>query len=218
MAMGALAEAMVIGSGASGEDRKNPRGHSSGAKAKTKRKEEEEEVTAGKVISINKSHGDGKVSRRLSSLAEDANDEAFTGSHGWRSRGPHPIVGPSFRSISMGPARYDLLGRPLTRRHPDRVLTPPVCARPPASQSLRRRAELVRMSGDSGVGSGVLMLEWRSPGEEGIVLLGSTAGSCKDVGSGVLMLEWRSPGEEGIVLLGSAAGSCKDVGSGRFPT
>ncbi|RWW04572.1 hypothetical protein BHE74_00031459 [Ensete ventricosum] len=54
MAMGALAEAMVIGSGASGEDRKNPRGHSSGAKAKTKRKEEEEEVTAGKVISINK--------------------------------------------------------------------------------------------------------------------------------------------------------------------
>ncbi|RWW37351.1 hypothetical protein BHE74_00057551 [Ensete ventricosum] len=45
----------------------------------------------------------------------------------------------------------------------------PVCARPPASQSLRRIAELVRMSGDSGVGSGVLMLEWRSPGEEGIV-------------------------------------------------
>ncbi|RZR93850.1 hypothetical protein BHM03_00022434 [Ensete ventricosum] len=60
----------------------------------------------------------------------------------------------------------------------------PVCARPPASQSLRRRAELVRMSGDSGIGSGVLMLEWRSPGEEGIVLLGSAAGSCKEVGSG----------------------------------
>ncbi|RWV82430.1 hypothetical protein GW17_00056072, partial [Ensete ventricosum] len=46
------------------------------------------------------------------------------------------------------------------------------------------RAELVRMSGDSGVGSGVLMLEWRSPGEEGVVSLGSAAGSCKEVGSG----------------------------------
>ncbi|RWW70689.1 hypothetical protein BHE74_00021614 [Ensete ventricosum] len=38
------------------------------------------------------------------------------------------------------------------------------------------------------------------------------------VGSGVLMLEWRSPGVEGVVLLGSAARSCKEVGSGRFPT
>ncbi|RZR91683.1 hypothetical protein BHM03_00019865, partial [Ensete ventricosum] len=54
----------------------------------------------------------------------------------------------------------------------------PVCARPPASQSLRRRAELVRMSGDSGVGSGILMLEWRSPDEEGIVLLGSFYSGC----------------------------------------
>ncbi|RZS02428.1 hypothetical protein BHM03_00032480, partial [Ensete ventricosum] len=81
----------------------------------------------------------------------------------------------------------------------------PVCARPPASQSLRHRVELVWMSDDSRVGSGVLMLEWRSPGEEGVV-------------SGVLMLEWRSPGEEGVVLLGSAASSCKEVGSGRFPT
>lgn len=52
MAMGALAEAMVIGSGAPGEDRKNPRRHSSGAKAKTM--SEEEEVTGRKVISINK--------------------------------------------------------------------------------------------------------------------------------------------------------------------
>ncbi|RWW33698.1 hypothetical protein GW17_00001568 [Ensete ventricosum] len=60
----------------------------------------------------------------------------------------------------------------------------PVCASPPASQSLRHRAELVRMSGDSGVGSGVLMLEWRSPGGEEVVLLGSAAGSCKEVGSG----------------------------------
>ncbi|RZR85136.1 hypothetical protein BHM03_00012067 [Ensete ventricosum] len=65
-----------------------------------------------------------------------------------------------------------------------RERTKPVCARSPASQSLRHRAELVRMSGDSGVGSGVLMLEWRSPGEEGVVLLGSAAGSCKEVGSG----------------------------------
>ncbi|RWW48603.1 hypothetical protein BHE74_00045302, partial [Ensete ventricosum] len=44
--------------------------------------------------------------------------------------------------------------------------------------------ELVRMSGDSGVDSGVLMLEWRSPGEEEVDLLGSAAGSCKEVGSG----------------------------------
>ncbi|RZS16894.1 hypothetical protein BHM03_00048961 [Ensete ventricosum] len=62
--------------------------------------------------------------------------------------------------------------------------TRPVCARPPASQSLRHIVELVRMSGDSGDGLGVLMLEWRSPGEEGVVLLGSAAGSCKEVGSG----------------------------------
>ncbi|RZS07866.1 hypothetical protein BHM03_00038766 [Ensete ventricosum] len=45
-------------------------------------------------------------------------------------------------------------------------------------------AQLVRMSGDSGVGSGVLMLEWRSPVGEEIVLLGPAAGSCKEVGSG----------------------------------
>ncbi|RZR81483.1 hypothetical protein BHM03_00007719, partial [Ensete ventricosum] len=48
----------------------------------------------------------------------------------------------------------------------------PVCARPPASQSLRHRVELVRMSGDSGLGVGGLMLEWGSPGEEGVVPLG----------------------------------------------
>ncbi|RWW84187.1 hypothetical protein BHE74_00007215 [Ensete ventricosum] len=60
----------------------------------------------------------------------------------------------------------------------------PVCARPLASLFLRHRAELVWMSGDSGDGSGVLMLEWRSPGEEGVVLLGSAAGSCKEVRSG----------------------------------
>ncbi|RWW86046.1 hypothetical protein BHE74_00005231 [Ensete ventricosum] len=54
----------------------------------------------------------------------------------------------------------------------------PVCARPPASQFLRHRVELIRMSGDSGVGSGVLMLEWRSPGEEGVVLLGSFYSGC----------------------------------------
>ncbi|RZS05689.1 hypothetical protein BHM03_00036232 [Ensete ventricosum] len=66
----------------------------------------------------------------------------------------------------------------------DQLAALPVCARPPASQSLRHRVELVRMSGDSGVDSGVLMLEWRSPGEEEVVLLGSAAGSCKEVGSG----------------------------------
>ncbi|RZS25485.1 hypothetical protein BHM03_00058690 [Ensete ventricosum] len=60
----------------------------------------------------------------------------------------------------------------------------PVCARPPASQSLRHRVELVRMSGDSGLGVGGLMLEWGSPGEEGVVPWGSAAGSCKEVGSG----------------------------------
>ncbi|RWW05106.1 hypothetical protein GW17_00031633, partial [Ensete ventricosum] len=59
----------------------------------------------------------------------------------------------------------------------------PVCARPPASQSLRHRVELVRMSGDSGLGLGGLMPEWGSPGEEGVVPLGSTPGSCKEVGS-----------------------------------
>ncbi|RWV79294.1 hypothetical protein GW17_00059595 [Ensete ventricosum] len=57
-----------------------------------------------------------------------------------------------------------------------RERTKPVCARSPASQSLRHGAELVRMSGDSGDGSGVLMLEWRSPGEEGVVLLGVNSG------------------------------------------
>ncbi|RZS20144.1 hypothetical protein BHM03_00052617 [Ensete ventricosum] len=40
------------------------------------------------------------------------------------------------------------------------------------------------MSGDSGVGSGVLMLEWRSLGGEEVVLLESVADSCKEVGSG----------------------------------
>ncbi|RRT77436.1 hypothetical protein B296_00011203 [Ensete ventricosum] len=60
----------------------------------------------------------------------------------------------------------------------------PVCARPPASQSLRHRVELVQMGGDSGLGLGGLMLEWGSPGEEGVVLLGSAAGSCREVGSG----------------------------------
>ncbi|RZS04560.1 hypothetical protein BHM03_00034913 [Ensete ventricosum] len=64
------------------------------------------------------------------------------------------------------------------------VYDQPVCTRPPASQSLRHRVELVRMSGDSGLGVGGLMLEWGSPGEEGVVPLGSVAGSCKEVGSG----------------------------------
>ncbi|RZR79066.1 hypothetical protein BHM03_00004648 [Ensete ventricosum] len=60
----------------------------------------------------------------------------------------------------------------------------PVCAGSPASQFPRHGAEPVRMSGDSGVGSGVLMLEWRSLREEEVALPGSTADSCKEVGSG----------------------------------
>ncbi|RWV96722.1 hypothetical protein GW17_00040541 [Ensete ventricosum] len=60
----------------------------------------------------------------------------------------------------------------------------PVCARPPASQSLRHSVELVRMSDDSGLGLGGMMLEWGSPGEEGVVPLGLAPGSCKEVGSG----------------------------------
>ncbi|RZS03651.1 hypothetical protein BHM03_00033851 [Ensete ventricosum] len=60
----------------------------------------------------------------------------------------------------------------------------PVCAGSPASRFLRHGAELVRMSGDSGVGSGVLMLEWRSLVGEEVVLPGSAAGSCKEVESG----------------------------------
>ncbi|RWW03107.1 hypothetical protein GW17_00033756 [Ensete ventricosum] len=76
----------------------------------------------------------------------------------------------------------DLFGA--AARCASRVRRRPVCASPPASQSLRHRAQLVRMSSDSGDGSGVLMLEWRSPGEEGVDLLESTAGSCKEVGSG----------------------------------
>ncbi|RWV83621.1 hypothetical protein GW17_00054745 [Ensete ventricosum] len=67
-----------------------------------------------------------------------------------------------------------------------------MCARPPARQSLRHRVELVRMSGDSGVGSGVLRLEWRSPGEEEVVLSRSAASSCKEVGSGRLPTSFYS--------------------------
>ncbi|RWV98894.1 hypothetical protein GW17_00038231 [Ensete ventricosum] len=54
----------------------------------------------------------------------------------------------------------------------------PVCAGSPASQFLRHGAELVRMSGDSRVGSGVLMLEWRSLGGEEVVLPGSFYSWC----------------------------------------
>ncbi|RRT60698.1 hypothetical protein B296_00033037, partial [Ensete ventricosum] len=64
----------------------------------------------------------------------------------------------------------------------------PVRARPPASQSLRHRVELVRMSGDSGLGLGGLMLEWGSPGEEGVVPLGQRASKRRRLGAR------RSPG------------------------
>ncbi|RRT38518.1 hypothetical protein B296_00034554 [Ensete ventricosum] len=40
------------------------------------------------------------------------------------------------------------------------------------------------MGSDPGLGSGVLMLEWWSPDEEGVVLPGSVADACKEAGSG----------------------------------
>ncbi|RWW84066.1 hypothetical protein BHE74_00007343 [Ensete ventricosum] len=66
----------------------------------------------------------------------------------------------------------------------------PVCARPPASQSLRHRVELVRMSGDLGLGSGGLMLEWGSPGEEGVVPLGSAVRQLTSFVQPVDQLRW----------------------------
>ncbi|RRT34224.1 hypothetical protein B296_00058869, partial [Ensete ventricosum] len=60
----------------------------------------------------------------------------------------------------------------------------PVCASSPASPSSRYRVELVRMSGDSGLGLESRLLEWWSPGEEGVIQFGSPANSCKEVGSG----------------------------------
>ncbi|RWV92607.1 hypothetical protein GW17_00045004, partial [Ensete ventricosum] len=44
--------------------------------------------------------------------------------------------------------------------------------------------ELVRMSGDSGLGLEGRLLEWWSPGEEGVIEFGSVANSCKEVESG----------------------------------
>ncbi|RZS09945.1 hypothetical protein BHM03_00041079, partial [Ensete ventricosum] len=44
--------------------------------------------------------------------------------------------------------------------------------------------ELVRMSGDSGLGLEGQLLEWWSPGEEGVIEFGSVANSCKEVESG----------------------------------
>ncbi|RZR85440.1 hypothetical protein BHM03_00012419 [Ensete ventricosum] len=64
---------------------------------------------------------------------------------------------------------------------------PCALARPPRGL-LSTEWELVRMSGDSKLG-----LEGR-------------------------LLEWWSPGEEGVIQFGSAANSSKEVGSGRFPT
>ncbi|RZR91666.1 hypothetical protein BHM03_00019842 [Ensete ventricosum] len=95
------------------------------------------------------------------------------------------------QSEPEGAALYDLTVAETTcrRQSPipsgtDPFVQLPVCARPPASQSLRHKVKLVRMSGDSGLDVGGLMLEWGSPGEEGVVPLGSAVGSCKEVGSG----------------------------------
>ncbi|RWW79319.1 hypothetical protein BHE74_00012398 [Ensete ventricosum] len=47
-------------------------------------------------------------------------------------------------------------------------------------------------------------------------LVWMSGGSELDLGG--RLLEWWSPGEEGVVQLRSVVGSCKKVGSGRFPT
>ncbi|RWW54602.1 hypothetical protein BHE74_00038815 [Ensete ventricosum] len=60
---------------------------------------------------------------------------------------------------------------------------PCALARPPRGL-LGTEWELVWMSGDSELDLGGRLLEWWSPGEEGVVQLRSAAGSCKKVGSG----------------------------------
>ncbi|RWV79962.1 hypothetical protein GW17_00058838, partial [Ensete ventricosum] len=46
----------------------------------------------------------------------------------------------------------------------------------------------LHMSGDSGLGLESRLLEWWSPGEEGVIQFGSAANSCKEVGSGAFIV------------------------------
>ncbi|RRT74455.1 hypothetical protein B296_00024447 [Ensete ventricosum] len=62
---------------------------------------------------------------------------------------------------------------------------PCALARPPRGL-LGTEWGLVSMSGDSELDLGGRLLEWWSPGEEGVVQLRSTAGSCKKVGAFIL--------------------------------
>ncbi|RZR88222.1 hypothetical protein BHM03_00015750 [Ensete ventricosum] len=64
---------------------------------------------------------------------------------------------------------------------------PCALARPPRGL-LGTEWELVCMSGDSELDLGGRLLEWWSPGEEGVVQLRSAAGSSKKVGSGAFIL------------------------------
>ncbi|RWW33995.1 hypothetical protein GW17_00001275 [Ensete ventricosum] len=64
---------------------------------------------------------------------------------------------------------------------------PCALARPPRNL-LGTEWELVWMSGDSELDLGGRLLEWWSPGEEGVVQLWSAAGSCKKVGSGAFIV------------------------------
>ncbi|RWW41423.1 hypothetical protein BHE74_00053099 [Ensete ventricosum] len=53
-----------------------------------------------------------------------------------------------------------------------------------ARSLLNTKQELARMSGDSELGLGGRLLEWWSPGREGVLQFRSIADSCKKVGSG----------------------------------
>ncbi|RRT44517.1 hypothetical protein B296_00043218 [Ensete ventricosum] len=75
--------------------------------------------------------------------------------------------------------------RPVFKRAEQTFAGPGPCAldRPPRSL-LGTEWELARMSDDSELGLEGQLLEWWSPGEEGVIQLGSTANSCKEVRSG----------------------------------
>ncbi|RWV78096.1 hypothetical protein GW17_00060997 [Ensete ventricosum] len=64
---------------------------------------------------------------------------------------------------------------------------PCALARPPRGL-LGTEWELVRMSGDSELGLEGRLLEWWSPGEEGVIQFGWVANSCKEVGSGAFIV------------------------------